>query len=69
MAVCRLTLLYAACKTKPTNDLWRFDLALNPMTPLLVGVAICLAALLSQWPGLRTVNRLDIATVVRLRST
>ena len=51
-----------------TNDLWRFDLALNPLTPLLVGAAICLAALLSQWPGLRAVNRLDIATVVRLRS-
>jgi putative ABC transport system permease protein len=52
-----------------TNDLWRFDLTLNPMTPILVGAAICLAALLSQWPGLRAVNRLDIATVVRLRST
>jgi putative ABC transport system permease protein len=51
------------------NDLWRFDLALAPATPFLVAAAICLTAVVSQWPGLRAINRLDIATVVRLRST
>ena len=51
------------------NDLWRFDLVLEPATPFLVAAAICLTAVLSQWPGLRAINRLDIATVVRLRST
>jgi hypothetical protein len=51
------------------NDLWRFDLALEPITPFLVAAAICGTAVLSQWPGLRAINRLDIATVVRLRST
>jgi putative ABC transport system permease protein len=51
------------------NDLWRFDLVLEPVTPFLVAGAILLTAVLSQWPGLRAVNRLDIATVVRLRST
>ena len=51
-----------------TNDLWRFDLVVAPATPILTGVAICAAALVSQWPGLRAVNRLDVASVVRLRS-
>ena len=51
-----------------TNDLWRFDLVVAPLTPILTAVAVCAAALISQWPGLRAVNRLDVASVVRLRS-
>lgn len=51
------------------NDLWRFDLVLELATPFLVAAAICLTAVLSQWPGLRAIRRLDIATVVRLRPT
>lgn len=60
--------------TKPllgtfTNDLWRFDLVINPLTPILASVAIVIAAVLSQWPGLRVIRRIDIASVVRLRTT
>ena len=51
-----------------TNDLWRFDMVMNPLTPILASAAILLAAVLSQWPGLRVIRRLDIAAVVRLRS-
>jgi putative ABC transport system permease protein len=51
-----------------TNDLWRFDLVVRPATPVLAALAICAAALVSQWPGLRAVSRLDLAAVVRLRS-
>lgn len=51
------------------NDLWRFALALAPSTPFLVAAEICLTALLSRWPGLRAINRLDVATVVCVRST
>ena len=52
-----------------TNDLWRFDMVINPLTPILAAAAILLAAVLSQWPGMRVIRRLDIASVVRLRST
>lgn len=50
------------------NDLWQFNLVVRPATPLLAKLAVCLVALISQWPGLRAVNRLDVASVVRLRS-
>ena len=52
-----------------TNDLWRFEMVVNPLTPVLASAAIVAAAVLSQWPGLRVIRRLDIASVVRLRST
>ena len=44
-------------------------MVINPLTPILASAAILLAAVLSQWPGLRVIRRLDIASVVRLRST
>jgi putative ABC transport system permease protein len=52
-----------------TNDLWRFDLVVNPLTPVLASIAVVGAAVLSQWPGLRAIRRLDIASVVRLRTS
>jgi putative ABC transport system permease protein len=51
-----------------SNDLWRFDLVVRPATPLLAALAICVVAIISQWPGLRAMRRLDIAAVARLRS-
>lgn len=45
------------------------DIAVEPLTPLLAGITFRLAALISQWPGLRALNNLGIATVVRLCST
>lgn len=51
-----------------SSDLFSFDLALRPWTPALVALALVAAALLSQWPVLRAVDRIDVAVVVRERS-
>ncbi len=52
-----------------SSDLFSFDLALRPATPLLVAVILIVAALVSQWPVLRAVDRIDVAAVVRERSS
>ena len=59
----------AAFMASFSSDLFSFDLALRPWTPALVALALIAAALLSQWPVLRAVDRIDIAVVVRERST
>ncbi|HET6495836.1 MAG TPA: ABC transporter permease, partial [Thermoleophilia bacterium] len=51
-----------------SSDLFTFDLVLRPWTPVVVALALIVAALLSQWPVLRAVERIDIAKVVRERS-
>lgn len=51
-----------------TSDLFRFDLQMRAGTLVLSALAVLLVALLSQWPGLRAVGRLEIARVVRERS-
>jgi putative ABC transport system permease protein len=51
-----------------SSDLFSFDLVLSPWTPLFVAVALIVAALVSQWPVLRAVDRIDVAEVVRERS-
>ena len=51
-----------------SSDLFTFDLALRPWTPVAVAAALLAAALLSQWPVLRAVERIDIAKTVRERS-
>ena len=51
-----------------SSDLFQFDLMMRTSTYVLTGLAILAVALISQWPGLRAVRRLDIATVVRERS-
>ena len=51
-----------------SSDLFSFDLALRPWTPVYVAIALVAAALVSQWPVLRAVDRIDIARVVRDRS-
>jgi putative ABC transport system permease protein len=51
-----------------SSDLFSFDLALRPWTPVLVALALLAAAALSQWPVLRAVDRIDVAVVVRERS-
>ncbi|MCH8900445.1 MAG: ABC transporter permease, partial [Acidobacteria bacterium] len=48
-----------------TSDILQFDLEMRPSTLVLAGLAMILVALLSVIPGIRTVNRLDIASVVR----
>jgi putative ABC transport system permease protein len=52
-----------------SSDLFSFDLAVRPTTFLGTAAAILVAALVSQWPSLRAVNRLDLAQVVRERAT
>jgi hypothetical protein len=44
-----------------SRDLFSFDLHLYPLTPVLAAAAIVLAALLSQWPALRAIGRLNLA--------
>jgi len=58
----------AAFMASFSSDLFSFDLALRPWTPVLVALALLIAALLSQWPVLRAVDRIDVAVVVRERS-
>ena len=66
-----LPLAYAAASwfmASYTSDLFNFDLHLYPQTPILAAAAIVVAALLSQWPALRAIGRLNLAAVVRERS-
>ena len=51
-----------------SSDLFSFGLSLRPTTPLFVALALVVAALVLQWPVLRAVDRIDVATVVRERS-
>ncbi len=51
-----------------TNDQFRLDMVVNPWTLVAASVAILAVAVISQWPGLRAVKRLDIAAVVRERA-
>ena len=51
-----------------SSDLFSFDLHMRPTTLLFSALALVLVALVSQWPGLRGVRRLDVAQVVRERS-
>jgi putative ABC transport system permease protein len=51
-----------------SSDLFSFGLAMRWTTPVLVAAALLAAALVSQWPVLRAIDRVDIARVVRERS-
>jgi putative ABC transport system permease protein len=51
------------------SDMFRFELYIRPSTFLWSALAILIVALISQWPGLRAVGRMDIAQVVKERST
>ncbi len=51
-----------------TSDLFDFSLHMRATTLVIAAVAILVTAILSQWPGLRAIARLDIAQVVRERA-
>ena len=51
-----------------STDLFSFDLHMKPLTLVVSAAAIMAVALLSQWPGLRALKHLDVATVVRERA-
>ncbi len=52
-----------------SSDMFRFDLQMHPLTPVLTAVAILVTGLLSQVPALRAVRRLDLARVARERAS
>jgi len=51
-----------------STDVFSFDLHMKPLTFVLSAAAIMVVALLSQWPGLRALGRVDIPSVVRERA-
>ena len=51
-----------------SSDLFRFDLQLSPQTLALAASAVVAAGMLSLWPALRAIGRLDLPAVVRERS-
>ncbi|MGE5227784.1 MAG: FtsX-like permease family protein [Planctomycetaceae bacterium] len=51
-----------------SSDLFSFTLQIRASTLIASAVAMLGVALLSQWPGVRAVGRLDVARVVRERS-
>jgi putative ABC transport system permease protein len=51
------------------SDLFSFDLFIRPTTYGFTALAILLVALLSVWPGLRTLRRVSIPETVKERST
>ncbi|MDH3260262.1 MAG: FtsX-like permease family protein [Acidimicrobiia bacterium] len=59
----------AAAMASFQSDMFRFELYVRPSTFVWSAVAILIVALISQWPGLRAVRRMDIASVVKERST
>ena len=50
------------------SDMFRFELYVRPSTFLWSALAILIVALVSQWPGLRAIGKMDIARVVKERS-
>jgi len=50
------------------NDQFSFTLQMQPRTMLVSAAVILAVTLLSQWPGLRAIRRLDVASVVRERA-
>jgi putative ABC transport system permease protein len=61
--------LAAAFMASFSSDLFQFNLEVRPTTFAGTAAVILLVALLSQWPSLRAVSRLDLASVVRERAT
>jgi putative ABC transport system permease protein len=51
-----------------SSDLFSFDLAIRPLTFVWCAIAMLMVGLVSLWPALRSVARIDIATVLRERS-
>ena len=51
-----------------SSDIFTFDLTIRPLTFMLTAAAIIVVGLLSQWPALRAVSRLDLGRLVRDRS-
>jgi putative ABC transport system permease protein len=48
-----------------SSDMFTFELYIRPLTYVLTAVAVIVVGLLSQWPALRAVSRLDLGRIVR----
>ncbi|MEX1336599.1 MAG: FtsX-like permease family protein, partial [Candidatus Limnocylindrales bacterium] len=51
-----------------SSDMFTFELQVQPLTFVMTAVAIIFVGLLSQWPALRAVGRLELGRIVRERS-
>jgi len=51
-----------------SSDQFTLNLYINPMTLVLSAAAVIAVAVLSQWPGMRAIRRMNVADVVRERS-
>ncbi len=51
-----------------SSDMFTFELYIRPLTFVLTAAAIVIVGLLSQWPALRAVARLDLGLIMRERS-
>ena len=51
-----------------SSDMFALDLVIRALTFVLTAVVIIVVGLLSQWPALRAVSRLDLGQIVRDRS-
>jgi putative ABC transport system permease protein len=58
----------AAFMASFSSDLFSFDLHVRPTTFLFTAAAVLVVGLLSQWPALRAVGRIDLGRIVRERS-
>ena len=58
----------AAFMASFSSDLFRFDLQVRPTTFIGTALAILVVGVVSQWPALRAVGRIDLARIVRERS-
>jgi putative ABC transport system permease protein len=50
-----------------SSDLFSFNLAIRPTTFVFAGAAMLVVGLASQWPALRAIRRVDMASVLRER--
>ena len=60
---------WLAAQTPEQQELFTFNVALKPETYVMTVVAIFVAVLLSQLPGLRILGRLNLAQATKERST
>lgn len=58
----------AAFMASFSSDLFSFDLRVRPTTFLFTAAAVVLVAVISQWPAMRAVGRIDLGRIVRERS-
>lgn len=59
----------AAAMASFSSDLFQFNLQMRPTTVVFTALAILAVGWLSQWPAVRSIGRIDLATVVRERAS